>query len=97
MGVASRADAWIETAEMFEGIEGMTSRPARTRGLKLPVMFDVQCSRVASRADAWIETDRIFTIDFGSLSRPARTRGLKHMTGAPFLRVWGRVPRGRVD
>ena len=32
------------------------SRPSRTRGLKLPVMFDVQCSKVASLADAWIET-----------------------------------------
>ena len=55
--VASRADAWIETLYVGSGIaDSAGSRPARTRGLKLPVVQAGVSCRVASRADAWIET-----------------------------------------
>jgi len=72
-GVASLADAWIETNGLNVLVMVIMSRPSRTRGLKL-VGDDglVRPRRVASLADAWIETRRGSTLD---LTRSRVPRG----------------------
>ena len=76
--VASRADAWIETALNGQIITNGRSRPARTRGLKQgkddPGGAFSQ-SRPARTRGLKLQAAR--ACGDGQPSRPARTRGLK--------------------
>ena len=79
LSVASRADAWIETASVLEGGGSGAVASRADAWIETPSGKATDSdSAVASRADAWIETLCLMSLILLHLSRPARTRGLKH-------------------
>ena len=77
--VASRAEAWIETARAPTRSRPRPSPPARRRGSKQARNRRPEGRpRVASRAEAWVETTAGSRHPAGRASPPARRRGSKH-------------------
>src|SRR5690606_23104170 len=93
--VASRVEAWIETARRRSGHRPRGSPPAWRRGSKprspCPI---VRTGQVASRVEAWIETDSMSAGSGRRASPPAWRRGSK-LFPTPKRERWGRrLPRG---
>ena len=76
-GVASFTDAWIETETWSRTANLDASHLLQMRGLKPPIVPNINIGNVASFTDAWIETDMTTQKRTYKKSHLLQMRGLK--------------------